>query len=156
MAASSARPGSPPLDMFHLWPLLPRSSSNDPESTETCGGSCYGENAQSSKSGRGRGRGRGQGRGQWGGRGGSLRGLVAGAVGEEGQSRGDLCQVQPTSSSSSISEDPTTPSNMTRTYAQKHLYSFDFLIFWKNFSEPINATQTLQINSCTLSMSFNT
>ena len=23
-------------------------------------------------------------------------------------------------------EDPTTPSNMTRTYAQKHLYSFDF------------------------------
>ena len=153
MAARSARPGSPPLDMFHLWPLLPRSSSNNPESTETCGSSCYGENAQSSKSGRGRGRGRGR----WGGRGGALRGLVAGAVGEEGQSRGDLCQVQPTSSSSSISEDPTTPSNMTRTYAQKHLYSFDFFgwIFRHPLTQP-KQFDTLQINSCTLSLSFNT
>ena len=54
-------------------------------------------------------------------------------------------------------EDPTTPSNMTRTYAQKHLYSFDFFgwIFRHPLTQP-KQFDTLQINSCTLSLSFNT
>ena len=53
-------------------------------------------------------------------------------------------------------EDPTTPSNMTRTYAQKHLYSFVFLMNFRNLLTQLKQFDTLQINSSTLSMSFNT